>query len=984
MSDQNLLHFSFFAHILKPITPLDDKAEGWLGDLAKKAQEKELQALSSFLSSGTEQCHFLSAVMSLSPFLREVFITHPEFLDPLRQTDLRTRLDCLMAAIAQVDRIDGINEAVVMSSLRRYKTEAHSLIALGDIGGIFTAAESAEWLTKLAESTLGAALRFLLREADAQGKIKLSNRDNPEKDCGLIILGMGKLGARELNYSSDIDLIVFIDDLSPAIGDPFECVDVFSKMMRRLIRIMQERTADGYVFRVDLRLRPDPGSTPLAVPVGAAIRYYEGRGQNWERAAMIKARPVAGDIEAGEKVLKELSPYVWRKYLDYAAIADVHSIKRQIHAHKGHGGIAVRGHNVKLGRGGIREIEFFVQTQQLIAGGRFPQLRGRRTVEMLEALCELGWITPQARDALSEKYAFLRNTEHRIQMIADEQTHILPQDDEGFLRVARLMGYRESEHFAHDFLETLKVVEGHYAALFEHENELGAESGNLVFTGEDDDPGTLATLSDLGFERPSDICRVIRTWHFGRYRATQSAEARERLTELTPALLKSFGATKRADEALLRFDTFLQGLPAGIQLFSLLQSNPSLLDMLVLIMSSAPRLAEIITRKPHVFDGMLDPTVFAELPTLNYLQERLDHFLGQVTIYEEILDRLRIFADEQRFLIGIRLLTGAIDGERAGCAFTDLADLMIAKALSAVEEEFAKRHGYVAGGKIGIIGMGKLGSRELTAGSDVDLILLYEHDDSADMSDGEKPLYIAQYYMRLTQRLIAALSAPTGEGVLYEVDLRLRPSGNKGPVAVPYQAFSKYQRSDAWTWEHLALTRARAITGDAMFLEKLEQEVSTIIAFKRDDAKIATEVCSMRGLLEAEKPAKNRWDLKMMPGGIIDLEFIAQYAVLTGNTEHIIGQTTGEVLARLSPKFCSPSQSSALHYAFQLYTNLSQTIRLCLDEAIEPETMLPGLADVLQRSAGEPDLARVESLVKETADDVRSAFIALIGLPKTR
>jgi glutamate-ammonia-ligase adenylyltransferase len=274
-----------------------------------------------------------------------------------------------------------------------------------------------------------------------------------------------------------------------------------------------------------------------------------------------------------------LSPYVWRKYLDYAAIADVHSIKRQIHAHKGHGDIAVRGHNVKLGRGGIREIEFFVQTQQLIAGGRFPELRGNQTVPMLARLAERGWITEKARDALAKEYYFLRDVEHRIQMIADEQTHILPEDDEGFARVAHMMGYADTAAFSAAFLDALKVVEKHYAALFEQAPELGSASGNLVFTGDVDDPDTLETLAAMGYERPSDICRVIRTWHFGRYRATQSAEARERLTELTPALLKAFAETKRADEALLRFDGFLKGLPAGIQLFSLLQSNPRLLNL---------------------------------------------------------------------------------------------------------------------------------------------------------------------------------------------------------------------------------------------------------------------------------------------------------------------------------------------------------------------------------------------------------------------
>ena len=969
---------AFWNTTLKQLTALDKSGPQWLADMAEKAREEKLDKLATELGKGVGQSAFLSTVMTLSPFLRETFIRNPAFIEPLLHEDISVRLQHVLDEIDGVDKGENITEAGLMAALRRKKLEAHVLIALADLGGMFTAAMTSEWLTRLAEATLKAALRFLLRDAHTQGKINLADFQHPEQDCGLVVLGMGKLGARELNYSSDIDLIVFIDEMSPHIGDQYESIDVFSKMMRRLIRIMQERTADGYVFRVDLRLRPDPGSTPLALPISAALHYYESRGQNWERAAMIKARPVAGDIKAGEAVLHELAPYIWRKYLDYAAIADIHSIKRQIHAYKGHGEIAVRGHNVKLGRGGIREIEFFVQTQQLIAGGRFPELRGRRTVDMLAELCALGWINAKTRDVLIEKYVFLRNVEHRIQMLEDEQTHILPEDDQGFASVAYMMGYQDIKQFTHDFRNALTTVEHHYAALFEQEKELGSETGNLVFTGEDDDPGTLATLSKMGFSRPSDICRIIRTWHFGRYHATQSAEARERLTELTPALLKAFGATKKADEALSRFDTFLQGLPSGIQLFSLLQSNPSLLDMLVLIMSSAPRLAEIITRKPHIFDGMLDPAIFAELPTKTYLENRLEFFLSGVFNYEDILDQLRLFANEQRFLIGIRLLNGAIEGERAARAFTDLADLMISKALSAVEEEFGRVHGFVKGGRVGILGMGKLGSHELTAGSDVDLILLYDYDKNTEMSDGEKPLYISQYYTRLTQRLIAALSAPTGEGVLYEVDLRLRPSGNKGPVAVPFEAFGKYQRNEAWVWEHLALTRARAIAGDQMFLQQLEDEVAAIIALKRDRKSVAHDVREMRALIEKEKPPLNIWDFKTMRGGQVDLEFIAQFSLICHQNEFVIGRTTGEVLERLPQSFLDISSVGELHHAYRIYTNLSQMMRLCLNDKLDPVDMPPGLADLLQRTVGEPDLGHVESLIAEMANSVGTLFDQVI------
>jgi glutamate-ammonia-ligase adenylyltransferase len=741
------------------LAPIDTaNAAQALSDFKEVADDAELSRLATLLKGKSPLTSFLTAVLDLSPFLRDCARRWPQALERLYDISLDDRLAAINAEIAILATSDGQSEAGLMRELRELKGEAHFLIALADLAGEAGSEITVRRLSTLADACVAAAIDFLLIDSHRAGKLKLPDPAKPSEQSGWIVLGMGKLGAHELNFSSDIDLIVFFDPFAPAIPDPYDASELFARLTRRLVRILQDRTEHGYVFRTDLRLRPDPGSTPLAIPVEAALIYYESRGQNWERAAMIKARPVAGDIAAGNSFLKELTPYVWRKYMDFAAIADVHSIKRQIHAHKGHGEVAVKGHNVKLGRGGIREIEFFVQTQQLIAGGRFHELRGRETVAMLKVLADRGWITAEARDALTAQYWFLRDVEHAIQMVADEQTHNLPEDDEGLERIAHMLGFESADAFAQKFRTSLLLVESHYAALFEAAPQLSRGVGNLVFTGDVDDPSTLETLTDLGFSRPSDICRVIRTWHFGRYRATQSAEARERLTELTPALLETFGRTQRADEALIRFDEFLAGLPAGIQLFSLLQSNPALLDLLATIMGAAPRLAGIITRRPHVFDGLLDPGLLSELPNKAYLSARLEAFLQGAEVHEEKLDRLRIFTAEHQFLIGVRLLKGAIDAVRAGKAFSDLADITIGAALEAVEDEFAIRHGKVPGGQVAILGMGKLGSRELTAGSDVDLILLYDHAVEADESDGEKPLAPSHYYARLTQRLIAAFA----------------------------------------------------------------------------------------------------------------------------------------------------------------------------------------------------------------------------------
>ncbi|MBP2235137.1 glutamate-ammonia-ligase adenylyltransferase [Sinorhizobium kostiense] len=952
-----------------------------------KDAAKGRDAIARLLASNAPFKDFLVAALALSPFLRDTLGSHPAILEALLTEDLpsflRRRVDAARAAW-QGERVGAaVTDAEIMSRLRRARREIALAIALADLSGLFDGREATRWLSDFADAAVSAVIDHLLLSAQESGKFLLKDPAAPSAGSGVVVLGMGKLGASELNYSSDIDLVIFYEPQSAIIVQPDEASETFARLLRRLVRVLQERTGDGYVFRTDLRLRPDPGSTPLAISVEAAMLYYEGRGQNWERAAFIKARPVAGDLEAGERFLKELTPFVFRKYLDYAAIADIHSIKRQIHAHKGHGEIAVKGHNVKLGRGGIREIEFFVQTQQLIAGGRMAALRLRGTEAMLRALAEAGWIDRTAADELIEAYWFLRRVEHRIQMVHDEQTHLLPETEAELKRIACMLGFADTAAFATRFSNVLRTVERRYAQLFEQEAKLSSDTGNLVFTGQQDDPDTLKTLKTLGFERPSDIARIIRTWHYGRYRATQSVEARERLTELTPELLRVFGESRRADEALLRFDKFISGLPAGIQLFSLLGNNPGLLSLIVNIMSSSPRLADIIAAKPHVFDGMLDPGLLAELPTRDYLAPRIASFVAGARDYEEVLDRLRIIAAEQRFLIGIRLLTGSISGLQAGRAFTDLADLIIAAALDAVLEEIRAVHGHLPGGRVAIVGMGKLGSHELTAGSDVDLILLYDYDDEMPESDGGKPLDPTRYYTRITQRLIAALSAPTAEGILYDVDMRLRPSGNKGPVATRISAFAKYQRQEAWTWEHLALTRARCICGDANLIDEAEAIFAEVLSQKRDVGKIRKDVEEMRELIDREKPPNSIWDLKLIPGGLVDIEFITQYLALIapkrGMAPSPAGSHTMEALKTLGAALMDANDLDAAVEALTLFTEISQIVRLCIDGEFDPEEAPAGLIDLVCQAGDYPDLKHLEADIRRLSKGVRGIFHSVIA-----
>ena len=957
-----------------------------LADLKDIARSEP--AVAALLEGDSSLRDFIAAALTLSPYLRENANLDPALLAAAITKPLSPQIEVLVAEARRAwlpaeGDTSSPSESEVMSRLRIAKRRAAFLIALADLARIFDGRATTRWLSALAEASISAAIDHLLLSSHEAGKITLHDPGVPSRGSGLIVLGMGKLGAGELNYSSDIDLVVFFDEMAGIVPNPDDAIDIFPRLMRRLVRILQERTADGYVFRTDLRLRPDPGSTPLAIPVDAAMIYYEGRGQNWERAAFIKARAVGGDIAAGQAFIRELVPFVFRKYLDYAAISDIHSIKRQIHVHKGHGAIAVKGHNVKLGRGGIREIEFFVQTQQLIAGGRMPELRCRATEETLAELTKAKWIDAETRDELTEAYWFLRDVEHRIQMVRDEQTHLLPETDADLKRIAFMMGFNDVSGFSEALVARLKTVERRYARLFEQEAKLSGGTGNLVFTGQGDDPDTLETLRRLGFERPSDISNVIRTWHYGRYRATQSVEARERLTELTPELLRVFGESKRADEALLRFDSFISGLPAGIQLFSLLSTNPALLSLIVNIMSSAPRLAEIIAAKPHVFDGMLDPRLMAELPTRDYLAERITSFLASARHYEEVLDRLRIFASEQRFLIGIRLLTGTIGGSMAARAFTYLADLIVEAAVKAVMKEIMAAHGDYPGGRVAVMGMGKLGSFELTADSDIDIILLYDYDDQAGESSGPKPLDATRYFTRITQRLIAALSAPTAEGVLYEVDMRLRPSGNKGPVATRINSFEKYQREEAWTWEHMALSRARLICGDEDLILNAERIIGEVLSAKRDIPKVAKDVAEMRGLIEQEKPPVSIWDLKLIPGGLIDIEFIAQYLRLIAPARGVgidaNGLSTSEALKLLGGSLMDRNDLDLCLEALRLYTELSQLIRLCVDGPFDPGKAPSGLIELVCRAGDCPDIRTLEAELKRLSKAVRKIFQSTVG-----
>nr|WP_067221980.1 bifunctional [glutamine synthetase] adenylyltransferase/[glutamine synthetase]-adenylyl-L-tyrosine phosphorylase [Stappia indica] len=923
---------------------------------------------------------FLSGALTNAPYLRDLALADHERLAALLQESPQARVDRL---VAEARELSGEEEGAVMAGLRRLKQDLALTLALADIAGALDLDAVTGGLSRFADAALTAAIRFCLRDLARRGKFEIRDEAAPENGCGFVVLAMGKYGALELNYSSDIDLIVMYEpELAPVTGGAEAPVE-FVRMTKRLVKMMGDRTADGYVFRTDLRLRPDPGATPLAMSIPAALVYYESLGQNWERAALIKARACAGDVPCGESFLKEISPFIWRKYLDYAAIADVHSIKRQIHVHKGHGRIAVAGHNVKLGRGGIREVEFFAQTQQLIAGGRITELRGRRTLDTLATLAELDWIAADARDELTEAYRFLRAVEHRIQMVNDEQTHILPADAEARARVSRLMGFAELEPFEDELRTRLKRVQKHYSALFENEPELASDLGNLVFTGDDDDPETLETLTRLGYQRPKEAGKIIRAWHFGRYPAVRSSKARERLTELHPVLIAALASTDNADQALIAFDGFLSKLPAGVQLFSLLRSNPQLLKLLATVMGAAPRMGEVVSKRVHVLDAVMDPAFFGAMPTSEEFRTGLARTLDLARFYEDALDRARIFAQEQQFLIGLRLLSDTLNAHQVGEALARLAETVVAGLMPFVIDQVAENHGRLPGADWAVVAMGKLGGREMTAASDLDLILLYDHPEDEAETDGKRPLAASQYFIRLTQRLVAALSAPTAEGRLYEVDFRLRPSGNAGPLATRLTAFEAYQVKEAWTWEHMALTRARVIarSSDA-FAKRIDANIRETLARPRDADKIAAEVASMRGRIEAEKGTSDIWDLKQVAGGMVDIEFAAQYLQLVNAQAHpeILSQTTETVLERARDAgLLSPGDAEVLLPAIRLYHALTQVQRLTLEGPFKVDTVPKGVRELLVHAGEAPDFSHLEAMLSDRQKQVRATFEKLVG-----
>ena len=893
-----------------------------------------------------EPLEALASVAAVSPYLATLMTSDPAALGEVLAAPLEATVERACEVVADGDL------AAAGVRLRSAKRRVALAVALADLCAGASVATVTGALSDFADAALRSALGCVLADAAQRGKI----READVAASGMIVLALGKLGGRELNYSSDVDLVVLFDpERGAAIGlDHGEAV----RITRRLTQLMSERTADGYVFRVDLRLRPDPGSTPVAVTTRAAIAYMQREARAWERQAMIKARQVAGDPIAGRSYLRAVSPSIWRSVYDFGAIEDTFQMREQLALVKGVGDVTVPGHNVKLGRGGIREVEFVVQTLQRVIGGRDRSLRGRQTIAMLNQLAACGWVDVATRDTLCAAYDRLRKVEHRLQMVTDEQTHTLPVRAADLARIATMLREPDFEPVMRATLEAVHTIFLSLPRLADRANPL------LVAFDPQEGEAEVGAEIEAAFER----------WLEGTYQSLKTEQARTLLGSIREELGRQIAASPDPAGALAGFDGFLARLPSGVEALRRLELHRELIPALVLIVAAAPRVAEQLARRAHLLDVLIDPAFFGQLPGPDQLARQLEEALGGAPDYEGKLDAMRVFGQEQALLIEVRVLTGSLAGRAAAEATTHLAEVLSARALTLAQDEFARRHGHLKGGACCLLALGKLGSAEMTATSDLDLVFLYDAAPDAGESDGAKGLSPGHYYTRLAQRFIAALAAPTARGSLYEVDLRLRPSGRAGPIATHIRSFERYHEESAWVWEHMALTRARVVAGDEALGARALEAIRAALVRPRDPQALAGEVAAMRERIEEHGTEDG---LKRAVGGLIDIEFVAQFLCLREGI--VIDSTdTRRILRTLQTAGALTADDlETLLGALILMQKLSQIF--AVTGGPSPLEQAPvALRPLLTRAGEAPDLAFLKADLEARREAVREVFARVV------
>lgn len=896
--------------------------------------------------------------------------------------------DAFDLTLSQLDHVSPLAKRTdIAAALRKAKREAAVIIAIADIGGVWPLETVTGALSQLAEATLRLAIRHLMRVAHDAHEIQLPDPDRPDRNCGFVALGMGKLGARELNYSSDIDLILIYDAAARpyATGKAANNIGSFtSRLARDLVTLMEARDANGYVFRTDLRLRPDPAAMPPAVSLLSALTYYESMGQNWERTAMLKARPVAGDLSLGRHFLESIRPFVWRRGLDFAAVAEIHAMKRRINAAKkvamdpnGHLG----GFNVKLGEGGIREIEFIAQTLQVVWGGRDPSLRLQATMPALRRLTEKGHLPAATGARLIESYRFLRQVEHRLQMVNDRQTHSLPEQESDQAQIACFMGYPDLAAFLHTLRWHLRQVRASYQAVFETVPDGAGAEVELDFSGEDSEASvTEAALRDRGFGEPARIVATIRQWFAGSVRAVRSSRARELMATVLPAVLAELAKQPNPDEAFGRFDRFISALPTGVQPMSLFQHNPVLLERLAAVLGAAPLLSDHLTRNPSAIEGLLS----AEDTTdpRGVIRARM----ADAVRLEEVIQIVRRAVKEQDFYLSVADLEGRLSIDESGLRRAALAEAALAALIPRVLADFETRFGRIVGGALAVVAMGKAGGREMMAGSDLDLMFIYDHPETSVTSVGARELPTSQWFVRAVQACIAAVTAPGVEGPMYLLDMRLRPSGNKGPLAVSLESFRRYHDRDAWTWERMALTRARVITGSAAIRRAVNRAIEAAVRHPAEADQIRADARDMRQRMLRDLPAHGPWDVKSRAGGLVEIEFIAQTLQLVHAHEPWFrrASTTRFALSHLSRHGATAgADAGTLIRAERVWRAIQGILRLTVGR-VEADVLPDATAMHLLRSADAAGLAArdIADLLHQSDDmarQVRDLFKRYIG-----
>ena len=800
------------------------------------------------------------------------------------------KFEALLADVNEEERL--------LLQLRRYRRREMVRIAWRDLAGWADLNDTITALSAFADACLDQTLRRLHQwQCDKFGVP--TAEDGSEQQ--LVILGLGKLGARELNFSSDVDLIFCFPRSGHTRGtqNGLENTEFFTRLCRRLIKVIGHPTADGSVFRVDLRLRPFGENGPLVMDFNGMVQYYQEQGREWERYALIKARAIAGEKSAGRFLLEQLHPFIYRRYLDYSAFESLREMKQMIALEVKRKGMA---NDIKLGPGGIREIEFFGQIFQLIRGGVTPALQQTGILNVLKALADGHNIPPEVYRELSDAYAFLRNTENRLQEYADQQTHQLPGDDYGRLRLAASMGFDDAESFRSALSRHRQNVHGHFQMLLESGDDPKGPAEvedplDSIWQGLMEGRQAEKTLTVKGYDQPDEVLRLLEYLKNDPETRALSPKGRQRLDKLMPRFLTEVGVCDHPLSTLHRIIDLVKTIERRTSYLALLLESPTALSHLVKLSSASPWIASFLARHPVLLDELLDPRTLYQPPPKSDMAAGLTHRLSAIALddLEYQIEQLCIFKQINVLRVAAADVTGSLPLMRVSDYLSEIAETILSQVVDLAYNHLVSKHGIpacrlnTAGGQRGfaVIAYGKLGGLELGYGSDLDLVFLHAGTGEQTVG-GRKALDSAQFFNRLGQRVIHILTAHTRAGRAYEIDMRLRPSGSSGILVSHIDAFSRYQLEDAWTWEHQALIKARPICGDEIIANHFKNIRSQVLTRQRPAAKLREEVVQMREKMRKEllMPAADQLDLKQDIGGMVDIEFLVQYLVLLNSHKH--------------------------------------------------------------------------------------------------